>query len=408
MFGMTGDDIYRNFHEGKGPGGLNEAAEIVHGIAETYGKRATQIRMLVARMESAWQGDAAGAAYRGAGPLAVEHEMSSTALSTAQDLTCRQAGSFSEAKGRVVPVPPKPELTNPLVVLSNPFAVDDFERQVDEYSAAAQNNVDVMNGYSGASKYNTVNLPTSYGKLSDDHAGIDVGTSHGGGGAGHGVIEGPSPGDDTGRDTDTNRDVSDSSDGGDTADRTPVDGPGHMPPPGPGTGSPGKDSPGTGPGSSTPGITSPGTFVPGPSPSPVGSLDTGAGRTPGPTIGTPSPGVGTVVPGPGGLGGPPGGAGPRGGGARPYGIAPGPRGGLPGAPGVGVEPHGPGARPGTGPAAAGARGTAPGGGFPMGAPGRSGEDTEHKRPEWLQGGDPDELFGTDVVTAPPTIGAEDD
>lgn len=39
--------------------------------------------------------------------------------------------------------------------------------------------------------------------------------------------------------------------------------------------------------------------------------------------------------------------------------------------------------------------------------GRDGEDTEHQRPEWLEGGDPDELFGTDVVTAPPTIGADD-
>ncbi len=32
------------------------------------------------------------------------------------------------------------------------------------------------------------------------------------------------------------------------------------------------------------------------------------------------------------------------------------------------------------------------------------EDREHKRPSYLLEGDPDEMFGTDQMTAPPVIG----
>jgi hypothetical protein len=60
---------------------------------------------------------------------------------------------------------------------------------------------------------------------------------------------------------------------------------------------------------------------------------------------------------------------------------------------------------------AGASGNARGGmnGMPMGAGhGKGDEDTERKAPQYLEGGDPDELFDTDALTAPPVIGAEDD
>jgi hypothetical protein len=399
LIGMTGAEIYRNFHDGPGPDGLIDGAVVVNEISGTYGERAQQIRALVARMESAWQGDAAGAAQRGAGPLAVEHDMSSMALGTAQDLTSRQAGSFSEAKGRVVPVPPKPELLNPAVVFTSPAMVIDHERRLDEHSAAAQNNVDVMNGYSGASEYNTENLPTSYGKLSDDQSGIDVGTNEVGG-VGGAVINTPGSadsGDDTTRSTAAGRDSSEPVGGSRTPGGSSGGGPGV------GGGASGGGSSGSGPGSS-PGVTTPETFVPDPSPSPVGSSDVGTGRVPGTSVGPLSPGVGAVVAGRGGFGG---GAGPFGGGGA------GPRGGVPAGPGAGVgaDPRGVAARPGsvTGPLAAGGRGGPGAGGFPVSTPGRGrdDEDIEHQRPEWLEGGDPDELFGTDVVTAPPTIGADD-
>ncbi|MCT2582373.1 hypothetical protein [Actinophytocola gossypii] len=407
---MSGDAIYRNFQEGKGPAGLTGGADMVSSIAKTYSTRAKQIRRLAGRMESAWQGQAAGFARRGAEPLAAEHEQASMALSTAQDLTGRQAGSFSEAKGRVVPVPPKPKLENPMQVLVIPGAVFDHEQQVDEHSVAAQNNVDVMNGYSGASAYNITNLPGSYGTLSDDLTGIGIGIA----------AEGTTTGS-AGSAADT--EVGSRGFGGSTGPRmgggnpTPVgasvDGPGHAVPDAPdaGTSHAGSATPGR---AAVPGgTTTPETFVPG---QPVSPAEPGAARVPGATTGGPAPGLGVVATGPDGApSSPRGGFGGRGFGSGGPGSGFGARSGaVPGGPaaGVGAEPHGSGTRsgPAAGPLAAAGRGGATAGGFPMGASGRGrdGEDTEHKRPEWLEGGDPDELFDTDVLTAPPTIGDEDD
>ncbi|GAB3460342.1 hypothetical protein [Actinophytocola sediminis] len=414
LIGMTGDDIYRNFTDGDGPNGLFAGAAILNDIAKTYDTRATDIQSLVGRMESAWEGDAAAAAQRGAGPVAVEHQLSGMALGTAQDLTNRQAGSFSEAKGRVVPVPPTPEPINPTTVFTDPTVLIDHEQRVDEHSAAAQNNVDVMNGYSSASDYNTTNLPASYGALSDDNAGIVIGSDHTATGAAGSVFETSS---DSGGDSARGAGGEGSSrvDERPQGDRTPTPGPGGTLQPGPGNGSSGSGSAGNTP---PPGITTPDSFVPNPSGQPVLPTGPGAGRVPvGATGGPPFGGGPGVVGGPNLFGRPhggvPGGGAPGGGGAGPRaGGIPG-GGGAPGGPGgrvVGAEPHGPVGRPGPTAGTVGGRGGGAGmGGMPMGAGGRGGdsEDAEHKRPEWLEGGDPDELFGTDVFTAPQVIGEDD-
>jgi len=39
-----------------------------------------------------------------------------------------------------------------------------------------------------------------------------------------------------------------------------------------------------------------------------------------------------------------------------------------------------------------------------GARGDGDEDDEHQRPAWLVEADPESLFGTDQMTAPPVIG----
>jgi hypothetical protein len=388
FFGYSGQEIYDNFHSGRGSEGLVGGATIVHDVAKSYTDRVHQIANLLARMEPAWQGSAAGSAQRGAGPLLVEHELSSVSLVTAQDLTNRQAGSFGDAKNAVVPMPPKPKPANPMAMLVSPAAVLDFELQVDAYGKAAQHNVDVMYRYTGATDFNTTNLPSGYGTLAGDQSGVSGN---------------PGP---------TTIDVGDSSDDDGDPSGGGVSGPGGTGPggpiatgPDPVTGGPvsgGAPGPNGGPVGTTPGAdtTVPGSFTPNPSgPSPVSPTDLGAGRAPGGLVSD----AGLVA----GLGAEPGAG--RGGGAR-GGVAV-PRGGVLGGPGVGAEPGGR-AAPGTGTgAASGAAGRGGPGmsGVPLGAgKGRGEEDTERKRPVYLEGGDPDELFDTDVLTAPSTVGAEDD
>jgi hypothetical protein len=54
--------------------------------------------------------------------------------------------------------------------------------------------------------------------------------------------------------------------------------------------------------------------------------------------------------------------------------------------------------------AAGARGGAGGGMMPAGRRAEDEEDGEHQRASYLVEGDPDAVFGTDEMTAPPVIG----
>jgi hypothetical protein len=48
-------------------------------------------------------------------------------------------------------------------------------------------------------------------------------------------------------------------------------------------------------------------------------------------------------------------------------------------------------------------------GIPLGGGrGRDEEDSEYRVPSYLEGGDPEDLFGSEVLTAPPVIGEDDD
>lgn len=176
--------------------------------------------------------------------------------------------------------------------------------------------------------------------------------------------------------------------------------------PGPGVG------PGVGPG--LPPVTGPGLgVVPGPTPG-LGSSGPGFGPGIGalPIGGGIGPGAGydSTRGGRGGLGS---GFGPLGAGAGsgPGGVSSG-SGSNGGRPGLGVGP-GAGVGPLAGGQQAAGRGTARAGGGVRGAGlagmpmGRShdDEDAEHKRPDYLVEPDPDEIFGSDELTAPPVIGA---
>jgi hypothetical protein len=337
-------------------------------------------------MESAWQGEAAGAAQRGALPLAIEHEQAAPLLFTDHDLFSRQVGSFDDARHRVMPVPPAPDEPSGFEILFSPGELVTYERKLAEHNAAAQHNVDVMDGYEGASSYNGENLPTSYGSLTPDSAGMTVAPASGGEPGDGGP---PDPRSDPGQRPQ------------DEMEWTPHTAPDERP-------GVGGESP------EPPQSTRPDGHVPPPA---VPTANAGLpGSGPNPPTGGPSP-VGGLVP----VGGVPGSddsAGSNG---------PGVRGGA-GVPGNGGQPrhgdagHGPGGRTGAGPlaggaaadaagrGAAGARGLA-GAGLPVGmgaGRGRGAEDIERKAPTYLEEPDPEGLLGTDEVTAPPVIGVDEE
>lgn len=101
-WGMSGDEIYNNFQNGQGPGGLAKSAASVRDLIKNYEQRAVSISKLTERMEQAWQGDAGDKARRGAGPLAVEHGHAAPEMNVAQTLVMSQVSAYERAAVEVV------------------------------------------------------------------------------------------------------------------------------------------------------------------------------------------------------------------------------------------------------------------------------------------------------------------
>jgi hypothetical protein len=402
---LSGQEIYENFTNAEGAEGLAQGAATVQRVVAKYNERGDQIKRILGKMDAMWKGDAADAAHRGAGPLAVEHALAAPAMDAAQDLSARQAGSFNDAKNAVIPVPPTPEKVDPLAAFLAPGELVTYQQQLGRHNVAAQHNVDVMRGYENASAYNT-NMPDTYGSITADQAEIRIAQA---------TPPPPGPGDNPtqpGPGTD--------------GPRPPAGGGGGT---GSGGGQPGSAGSGSGPGSAGPGSggpgsggvvvppplgTTPGGFTP-PAPGPgagVPNVPVGAGSGPGtggPGLGFAGTGIGPVgIPsegtGSGGRGGAPGAGSGSGVGGRGPGAAGGP--GVGGRTGAGPLGSAMAAEP------AGTRGTPTGrggpGGMPMGAGpggrGRGGEDEEHQRASFLEEPDPEAIFGTDERTPPPVIG----
>jgi hypothetical protein len=163
---MSGQEIYENFANAPGPDGLMQSQEQLAMVEAVYTERENQIRTLAASMEEGWTGDAAGAAQRGAGPLAVAHGGAAQEMATAKDLLSNQADSFYLVKSSVTPVPPAPNSPSTLDnVITLGSAQSDYEAGVAKSNAAAQVNVAAMDGWTSSSSYNGSMMPTTYGQI---------------------------------------------------------------------------------------------------------------------------------------------------------------------------------------------------------------------------------------------------
>lgn len=432
---MSGKEIYDNFTTAPGAQELESARAVLEALAKEDAEIGDEVNAAAGALESAWEGEAAGAAHRGAGPLAVDHALSSEQATVAQDLLRRQVESFDYAKSNVVPVPDVPDTPPSLTeVVADPAAATYYQRK-QEALAAEDQNVRVMNLWDNHSTYNEQMMPTRYGNdgamtFKSADIGSGPGTSVGSGpsvpqvggssGASPGAtgtsgaiggIAGSTGGATSGtRSSTASRSGSSGSGSGVTrsaAAKTPPTGrlPGTAP-------RPGADTPAGRPG--------PTSGLPGGG---VTGIGPGGGAGSVPRGGVPTGGTRGGVPGSGGglRGGVPGGPGAGGmrGGVPGTGGQPGRlTGGAPGAPGAG-GPGGAGAQAGRG-ATSGGRGGAPGMMGGGAGRGKGDDDAEHRNkyalPEQLDDGLPrevdehgertiDEQSGHTVV--PPVIGESD-
>lgn len=441
--GMTGQQIYDNFQNGAGGESLRGLADAMKQLETNFGELGQSVSEAANTIDAGWQGEAGGAASRGAGPLAIGYTEAVPAVGTARELNQAQVNTFNDVKQRVQPVPAVPDkpsgfdnLGESLTLGLADTPVDDYEQGLAEHNAAAQHNVDEMKFYAQSSEHNTSNMPQDFGTTALPDApnvgitgGRDVaggggdfgGTYSGGvaggatsaasvGGPGGGAVPGGGgPGGGPGG----------VSGGPGGAIPGGVSGPGAGPGAGGGTGGAGV---GGGPGASfgagpagyttsptgTPGYPATGAPTggsPGSSPGLFGAAPYGAGGSDDRTRsnrGYGGPAFGATG---SGAGGDAGTAAGRGG---ALGAGGGPTPGAGGRLGVGgvIGDEGVAARGGAGTgAAAGGRGGVPGGMVPPGARGQGDEDAEHESPDYLIEPDPDDAFAGDLPkTAPPVIG----
>ncbi|MFB9684731.1 hypothetical protein [Amycolatopsis plumensis] len=417
-------DIWEKITTGPGAGSIESGQSAANRLRGAYAERLGTIDALAKEMDAAWTGGGAEAAQNaGAHPLRVWMEDSGTKLTDSDKYLGEQHNAFTTVHAQVQQVPKDPPKNNLLNAIT-PWTTD-TDRAIRDYNAKGQANVDAFNTYYKASNDNGQKMPT-YAALKGQQENVNV----------DGGKDGKKkPGDKNGNGT---------GDGNGTGNGT-----------GTGTGSvPGVNMPGPGSVPSFPGQpnTPGGSFDPGKVPSfdpskppsfdpskiPGGSYD--PSRIPG--VGSYTPpnfGDGThssgftppKIPGASGFG--PGGSGGAGDFSIPGGgFGPGGSGGI-GDPAAGFGPGGVGfgpggstgaAMPGGGDAAGAGRGGAGAGGamgggsagragasgmggmggmHPGGAKGQGGGD-EERTSKYLLGDDPNDIFGTDELTAPPVIG----
>ncbi|WP_328604952.1 hypothetical protein OG943_33655 [Amycolatopsis sp. NBC_00345] len=173
---MSGQQIYDNFANAVGPDGLAHAADCVTEIQGRYDDRATEIRSLATAMEEGWVGDAAGAASRGAGPLAVEHAHAAGAATLAQAGLTTQASAWHSVKAKVQPVPPVPQAPPPMSgFFGLQSAIDaDIEGKTQQSNNVATANVAAMKSWSAASDETGRLMPTSYGQIDPNAMNIST------------------------------------------------------------------------------------------------------------------------------------------------------------------------------------------------------------------------------------------
>ncbi|MEV6827506.1 hypothetical protein [Amycolatopsis sp. NPDC051102] len=415
-------DIWEKITTGPGPGSIENGQAAASRLKGAYQERLGTIDDLAKEMDAAWTGGGSEAAQQaGAHPLRVWMEDSGTKLTDSDKYLGEQHNAFTTVHAQVQQVPKDPPKNNLLNAIT-PWTTD-TDRAIRDYNAKGQANVDAFNTYYKASNDNGQKMPT-YSALQGQQENVSVdggkdgkkkpggdGNTGTGNPNGTGSVPGgvnmPGPGGVPSFSGQPN-----TPGGGFDPSKVPGFDPGKPPnfdpsqvPGGnfdpsklPGGGS--YTPPNFGDGTHSSGFIPPkipgaGGFGPSGSGGAGGAGDfsiPGGGFGPGGSsgIGDPSAGFG-----PGGAGFGPGGstgaATPGGAGAGRGGMGAGAAGGALGAGGAGAGRAG----------ASGMGGM--GGMHPGGAKGQGGGD-EERTSKYLLGDDPNDIFGTDELTAPPVIG----
>lgn len=182
MSEMNGKQVYDNFKQGRGTESLRSAAEELMKLQGTYKERAGSMKSIQGEMSEAWKGDASAQARSGINPVMSALEDSAGYMDQTTNSMVDQTTEWHRADASVVPVPDKPDKPSGWSVFGKSMIpvvgpsmakgdVDNYRDGMKEHNEAAEQNVQVMNGYDNNTTANS-NFPTDYGTL--ERFGSDI------------------------------------------------------------------------------------------------------------------------------------------------------------------------------------------------------------------------------------------
>lgn len=255
--------IVQQVQQGPGTSSWDSGSSMVQKMIQEHNQNGDDAQQITTMLESVWTGDGADAARARLRPLSDASSTSAQAYVVNGQKLVDTTHGYNDMKIALQAMPPTPPHKN-LWDQGTPWDTD-TEKQINEYNAAANHNVDRYQKYADQAKTNGQGLNSNYGQVSGfdgQNLKIDSGEDRGKGKTGSHEKVYRKGGQDSG-------------------------GPGVSG--GPGT----VGGPGNGPGTSGPGIGGPGTSEPGTS----GPGSTGSGGTGGPGGVLYPPGGVTVPPG---------------------------------------------------------------------------------------------------------------
>ena len=144
---MTPDEIYENFKSAAGTSGQQDGHAKVTSLSTELPDHAYDVQRVVDGTQQAWSGQAAEQALNGLAPEAESLLNAGSTMSTGQNAVSGSVDGFHTAAAKVVPMPPKPQVEDPLQAIMQGKKPSNMWDQTIAYSGAAKSNTDAMTAY---------------------------------------------------------------------------------------------------------------------------------------------------------------------------------------------------------------------------------------------------------------------
>jgi hypothetical protein len=174
MGSYSATQIYQMFHSGPGTTGMYHATDGAATQMSTQDDLNNQIIQLNSKMAGAWEGEASQAAMSGAVPLANAAQDATNSLATHQNVLSSQAEAFTTARNSLNNVPsqmPNNTMNDVLAAFGDTGPLDN---QISQYASSSQHNVQVYQTYAQTSTLTADQMPQSYGQIPLSNATITV------------------------------------------------------------------------------------------------------------------------------------------------------------------------------------------------------------------------------------------